>query len=179
MVPEFYDELVRLSLYTNFKATVQEAMNEYYKSGPYWFVSRYDAAIAEGTMEQLYDYPAMFSAKAWILKESREELTKWLDVPAFKVGDLFYIQNVVAAIEAPSSGPTSTPGPSPTSAPPTPTTSPACKADLNGDHTVNQLDLSLILQNFSTTTSIYDINGDGKVNMLDAVYILKNWGGSC
>ena len=49
----------------------------------------------------------MFSAKAMILREPREELIKYLDVPAFARGDLFYIQNLVAAIEADSTPPTS------------------------------------------------------------------------
>jgi hypothetical protein len=42
----------------------------------------------------------MFQAKAYILKETREELTKYLDVPAFERGDLCYIQNLIAAVEA-------------------------------------------------------------------------------
>jgi hypothetical protein len=52
-------------------------------------------------MQNLYDYNAMFLAKAYILKQSRAELTKYLDAPAFQRGDLFYIQNLIAAIEAP------------------------------------------------------------------------------
>ncbi len=53
-------------------------------------------------MSNLYNYNAMFIAKAFILGESRDELAKYLDVPAFATGDLFYIQNLVTAIEAPS-----------------------------------------------------------------------------
>jgi hypothetical protein len=70
--------------------------------GPYWFVSRYTASIAESTTQNLYDYPAMFQAKAYLLKETQANLIKYLDVPAFARGDLFYIQNLVAAIEAPT-----------------------------------------------------------------------------
>jgi hypothetical protein len=50
----------------------------------------------------------MFQAKAWILKEPRDELVKYLDVPGFPRGDLFYIQNLVAAIEADAVGPSPT-----------------------------------------------------------------------
>jgi hypothetical protein len=83
-------------------AKVQDAINEYNTVGPYWFASRYSASIAESAMQNLYDYPAMFQAKAFILKQSRQELAKYLDVPAFERGDLFYIQNLIATIEAPS-----------------------------------------------------------------------------
>jgi hypothetical protein len=90
--------------YLNLHALSQmrAAIDEYNSVGPYWFVSRYTASIGESTMQNLYDYPAMFQAKAWILKESREELTLYLDVPAFQRGDLFYIQNLIASIQAPS-----------------------------------------------------------------------------
>jgi hypothetical protein len=79
---------------------VQEAIQEYNTIAPYWFVSRFNAAAAESGLQNLYDYPAIFQAKAWILKESRAELSKYLDVPAFERGDLFYIQNLVASMEA-------------------------------------------------------------------------------
>ena len=80
---------------------VEEAIDEYNDTGPYWFVSRYNAVVNEGVQQHLYDYNSLFLAKAYILKESSEELTKYLDVPAFERGDLLYIQNLVAAIEAP------------------------------------------------------------------------------
>jgi hypothetical protein len=88
-------------------AEVREALDEYNRVGPYWFVARYEAVMDEGIMSNLYNYPALFQAKAFILGENRSQLTKYLDVPAFLRGDLFYIQNLVAAIEAPP-GPTAT-----------------------------------------------------------------------
>lgn len=84
----------------NIKTQVQTAVNEYNYVAPYWFVSGFDNTIGEGTFQHLYDYPALFQAKAWILKQPYNELVKWLDVPAFKVGDLFYIQNLVATLSA-------------------------------------------------------------------------------
>ena len=39
-------------------------------------------------------------AKAEILQQSYEELVKYLDVPAYWRGDLYYIDNLCAAIEA-------------------------------------------------------------------------------
>lgn len=81
---------------------VQDAINEYSYVAPYWFVSKFDDSYGEGTMQHLYDYPALFQAKAYILSQPYHELVKWLDVPAFYQGDLFFIQNLVAALNAPT-----------------------------------------------------------------------------
>lgn len=78
---------------------VRNAVAEFERVTPYWFVTKSENAFAEGTLNQLYDYNALFQAKALILKEPRSELTKYLDVPAFEVGDLFYIQNLVLLLE--------------------------------------------------------------------------------
>lgn len=79
---------------------VQEALAEYNTAAPYWFVSRYNAVVDEGAIQNLYDYWAIFQARAYALKEPRDQLVKYLDAPAFIRGDLFYIQNLIAAIEA-------------------------------------------------------------------------------
>ena len=79
---------------------VQEAVNEYEYVAPYWFVTKFDDSTGEGTFQPLYDSPALFQAKAYILKQPYSELVKWLDAPAFYRGDLFYIQNLVAALDA-------------------------------------------------------------------------------
>ena len=93
MTPELGDYL-----YRNAYAKVQGAIDEYEYVAPYWFVTRYEFMMNEGVISPLYNSPAMFQAKAFIMKESRAELTKYLDAPAFERGDLFYIQNLVAAI---------------------------------------------------------------------------------
>ncbi len=82
----------------NKQTAVQQAMDEYTFAAPYWFVSKFDSTWNEGTLQQLYDYPALFQAKAYILNEPYDELVKYIDIPAFYRGDLFYIQNVVAAL---------------------------------------------------------------------------------
>lgn len=79
---------------------IQTAIDEYNYVAPYWFVTKYDDSYGEGTFQHLYDTPALFQAQAWILKQPYNELVKWLDVPAFYQGDLFYIQNLVAALNA-------------------------------------------------------------------------------
>ena len=46
----------------------------------------------------------MFRAKAYVLEEPAEQLLKYIDVPAFETGDLFYIQNLVTILENPGYG---------------------------------------------------------------------------
>ncbi len=95
LTPELADHLGQ-----NIYQQAQAAMDEYEYVAPYWFVSAFDNSYGEGTFQSLYDYPALFQAKAYVLKEPYEELVRWLDVPAFPHGDLFYIQNLVAALNA-------------------------------------------------------------------------------
>jgi outer membrane protein assembly factor BamB len=80
---------------------VQTALNEYTTVAPYWFVGKFDASWGEGTLDHLYNVPALFQAKAYLLKQPYSELVKWLDVPSFDRGDLFYLQNLAAALAAP------------------------------------------------------------------------------
>jgi hypothetical protein len=96
MVPELAEYLRTSSAFGEIKA----AIDEFELLAPYWFVSRVEMALAEGTFVPLYDVNSLFQAKAWILKESRTELSKYIDVPAMPVGDLFYIDNLISAIEA-------------------------------------------------------------------------------
>ena len=95
LTPELAEHLRKGAL-----AKVQEAVEEYSHVAPYWFVSRYEGCLQEATVQNLHDYFALFQAKAWILRQSREELVKYLDVPGFARGDCFYIHNLISAIEA-------------------------------------------------------------------------------
>lgn len=81
---------------------VQTAFDSYVRDAPYWFVTNFEATYNEITLEHLYDYNALFSVKSMIFHNSREELARYLDVPGFARGDLFYIQNLVDTLEAPS-----------------------------------------------------------------------------
>jgi hypothetical protein len=95
MVPELAQYLN-----TNVPAKVQEALNEYYAIAPYWFVTRFDTTFAEGAIHHFYDYYTLFQARALFQGASFSKLARYLDVPAVPVGDLFYIHNLVTAIEA-------------------------------------------------------------------------------
>jgi len=95
LVPEVADYLRQNRL-----SQVQAAVQEYDAVAPYWFVSRFESSLGEGVMANLYSVNALFQAKALILRENKAQLTKYLDAPAFIRGDLFYIQNLVTAIQA-------------------------------------------------------------------------------
>ena len=103
LVPEF-------GAYLNEHASraVAKHVRGYNDLAPMWFLSGADEptragarkGCPEGSMAQFYDYISLFNAKAFALKESREQLEKYLDAPGVWRGDLFYIQNLVAVIEA-------------------------------------------------------------------------------
>jgi len=90
-------------LHDNAFPLVREALEEYQSIAPYWFVSKAEVTFAEGVTSPLYNLHSIFQAKAQIMNDSQEELSKYLDIPAFHVGDLFYIDNLIAALEAESS----------------------------------------------------------------------------
>jgi hypothetical protein len=81
-------------------AKVQAALAEYEALAPYWFVGFAEEGFAENALTPLYDAQALFMAKALILQEPEAELEKYLDVPVFERGDLFYLQKLIATINA-------------------------------------------------------------------------------
>ncbi len=88
-------------LRSNILSTVEAAWADYNTVHPWWFISRACEGAAENNVIcPLWDYHTLFQAKAQILQDSYEELVKYLDVPAFYRGDLYYIDNLCAAIEA-------------------------------------------------------------------------------
>ena len=83
----------------NAPGEVRAALDEYREVAPYWFVSFASEGYAENAVVPLYDGHAMFMAKALILDEPADELERFLDVPGFAVGDLFYIQKLLVLLE--------------------------------------------------------------------------------
>jgi hypothetical protein len=51
--------------------------------------------------------------------------------------------------------------------------------DINGDCTIDILDLSAVGSHFGQTAPPEDINGDGIVDIVDIVLVAKNFGASC
>ena len=121
LVPELGDYLR-----SNALSKVQAAVDEYHRVVPYWFVAWYEDSVGEAMFQPLYDVRSVFAAKYMILKQPRSELAKYLDVPAFARGDLFYMQNLVGVLATdPGVTPTPTPvGATPTSVLSTPTRTP-------------------------------------------------------
>jgi hypothetical protein len=95
LVPELADYLHAHAL-----GKVQGALEEYERLAPYWFVSFAAEGFGENALSPLYDGQALFLAKAWILRAPGTTLEPYLDVPAFARGDLFYLQKLVATINA-------------------------------------------------------------------------------
>ena len=79
---------------------VRDACREYERIHPHWFVSRAEEGWGENSFNPLFDYHTLFQAKAMILKEPYQELAKHLDVPGFWRGDLYYLDNLCACLEA-------------------------------------------------------------------------------
>ncbi len=96
LVPELADYL-RQNAFAQTSAVIAEAE----RVAPLWFVSHTESAMGEAGRQHLYDYNAIFQAKALILQESHAELAPYLDVPIFPVGDLFHVLNLISALEAP------------------------------------------------------------------------------
>ena len=92
-------------------------MDEYNNVVPYWMVNAYEASSPERSIQVLYDPPALFQAKAYILDEPKAELFKYLDAPFFIRGDLYYIQNLIATIKAGAAEPRISPRLTPTPRP--------------------------------------------------------------
>jgi hypothetical protein len=150
LVPELGDYLNQNAL-----TKVIDAWNDYNYVAPYWFVSRYDAIHDEGNNTPLDTYYGLFQAKAYILKQPYEELVKYLDVPAFERGDLFYINNLVATIEAST------------------TTN---SSDISGDGSVGLTDAQILFNNwFNPSTLSADIYRDNRVNGIDFSYLKRDW----
>ena len=100
---------------------IQLAWNDYREVAPYWFVSAFDATYNEGVVQNLHDQESLFNVRAWIFNDTADQLYRYLDVPAFRVGDLFYIQNLVSVLAAGQTAvPTPTPAPASTATPTVP-----------------------------------------------------------
>lgn len=95
LTPELADYLRANAL-----GKVSAALNEYEAVAPFWFVTKPEVAFGEGVRQHLYDVNAIFQAEATIMQAPHSELGQYIDVPAFEVGDLFYILNLVSGLEA-------------------------------------------------------------------------------
>ncbi len=96
LVPELADYLREHAL-----PKVQEAVTRYTHMAPYWMAGHNEEVQHENGLTPLHQTHALFQAQAQILKSPREELAKLLDTPLVPAGDLYYIENLIATLEAP------------------------------------------------------------------------------
>ncbi|MCC6165920.1 MAG: PQQ-binding-like beta-propeller repeat protein [Caldilineaceae bacterium] len=99
MTPELADYLR-----DNAFGVVSQAIDEYARVAPYWVAVRYEATFGELASDNLYTHSALFQAKAQILQEPVDQLLKYIDMPAFETGDLFYIRDLVTVLTDPAPG---------------------------------------------------------------------------
>lgn len=67
---------------------------------PYWRGGFIAAGLGENAISFYHDTVAMFQAKALVLQKSATDLEQDLNAPAFARGDLYYLQNLAAVLEA-------------------------------------------------------------------------------
>jgi len=86
-------------LHEHAREKIERGVSRLNDVAPYWFNAAFEGTMGEGNLQHLYDL-WLFQGRALVLQQPREELDKYLDVPAFARGDLFYILNLVATLEA-------------------------------------------------------------------------------
>jgi hypothetical protein len=181
LVPELGDHL-----YQNSRSRVAQYVNNYNIYAPYWMVAKADEASRirwenlvhaksynETGHAHYYDYSSLFNAKAFALKEGRDQLELYLDAPAVARGDLFYIQNLVSVIEAGGPVPTY-----PTEPPISPTPIPEVPGDGNGDGLVNGQDFIIWLTHYGQNVSGAsngDYDDNNRVEIADYIIWIKNY----
>lgn len=121
----------------------------------------------------------MFQAHAQILRNSAQTLRGKLDVPLAKVGDLYYIQNLVSTIKAYGQSCWQDIKTGTTVCDPVGT---QCVGDLDGNGEVDLSDYSIVAADFFKTTPSNpkaDINSDGSVDLTDYSLLAKDFFQSC
>ncbi|MGB2823593.1 MAG: hypothetical protein WBF17_21615, partial [Phycisphaerae bacterium] len=96
MVPE----LARF-LRDHLKGETAELCRRIEQNLPHWYASFSEAILGwEHNMNHPSDAFGVFLARAWVLDERPERLTRWIDVPWLERGDLFYMNKLAATIRA-------------------------------------------------------------------------------
>lgn len=127
-------------------------LQKYQDIAPYWMQAHNAETQGESAIQPYQQTHSMFQGLARVKRASQAELLKYLDTPIVPVGDLYYIDNLTAVLEASGTIPTNPP-------PPAPSATPAgLQGDLNNDGHVNMIDYNILIASFGTTYNIYDYN---------------------
>lgn len=131
-------------------------LQKYQDIAPFWMQTHNGETQGESAIEPYHQTHSLFQALAQVKDAPREELAKYLDSPIVPVGDLYFIENLTAVLEA-------------SDAPPPP----VYIGDANADTIVDQVDYGVWLGNYNTTTTegsvVGDFNHDSKVDGIDYV----------
>lgn len=166
-------------LNTNARSAVDQAMAKYTADAPYWMQVAFGADIIEGGVGFIQNHQSLFNVHAYIYKDNFQELAKYLDVPNYERGDMYYIQNLTSLLAVAGQVPTVTvPSPTNTVVPPSATPTPMAPGDVNGDGNINLVDLATLLGNFAKpgNRSQGDLDGNGSINLSDLSQLLANFG---
>ncbi len=147
---------------------IMAILDKYQKIAPYWMQVHNGETQGESAIQPYQQEHSMFQALAMIKRAPQSELIKYLDTPVVPIGDLYYIDNLVATLEnsglpTPTIGPTIAVSPTPTHC------QPLGNADCDSD--VDLVDLRLVIRDYQGSTFNYDFNNDGKINSFDITYI--------
>jgi len=101
MTPELADYLAANAVSPDPSKDILAILQKYQEIAPYWMVAHNGATQGEFTIMPYQQTHSLFQALAMVKKAPRAELIDYLDTPIVPVGDLYYIDNLVAALEAP------------------------------------------------------------------------------
>jgi hypothetical protein len=101
MTPELADYLATNARSSNPDKDILRILQKYQDIAPYWMVAHNGETQGESAIMPYQQTHSLFQALAMVKKAPREELVKYLDTPIVPVGDLYYIDNLVAVLEAP------------------------------------------------------------------------------
>jgi outer membrane protein assembly factor BamB len=88
-------------LYANAQPQVLSAISTYQAVAPYWMAAINGETQGENALMPYQQTYSLFQAIALVRNAPQAELEKYLDTPIVPVGDLYYIDNLTALIEAP------------------------------------------------------------------------------
>lgn len=181
------------------KSAAEASINKQVQNIPTWYVTLSPGFVGGEVnyITPLTGHP-LFQAHSMILRKDANFLRQRLDVPLAKVGDLYYIQNLVSTIKAygqtcwedirtgtqncePSTS-TSSSSSSSTSTSTTTTTPTTCATDLNNDRFMDLADYNILSNDYfesNPTNPRSDIDKSGLVDLEDFSLLARAFFQNC